>query len=170
MPHQANVEPVTGTWRHVKSGGFYQVVIQATQENDGSPLVVYRSVETNVVWVRPLSDFLIKFELFDSVCWPWSRMKSAPKDGTAVLALLPDSNIPRAVRWCERGIPEVSTTPGWYTTWDYHLLEDEDAPRFWTRCPPDPHDDPELTARLAQDERMSVGAAALQPWPFPPTS
>lgn len=53
-------------YRHVKSGGIYELIgkNEITFEADLSPLTVYRSVKTNVVWARPTAEFFDgRFEL-----------------------------------------------------------------------------------------------------------
>lgn len=44
-------------YRHRKTGGIYGVICNATRENDGELLVVYRNMETGDRWVRPASEF-----------------------------------------------------------------------------------------------------------------
>lgn len=61
----------------------------------------------------------------------WQEMDTAPKTGTAVLALLPGSDIPHAVRW-QDGC--------WVITWDGYKLRNEDTPRYWMPIPPVPFD------------------------------
>lgn len=45
-------------YQHFK-GGMYEIVCQAIQESDMSPVVVYRpmSGDTHTVWTRPMSVF-----------------------------------------------------------------------------------------------------------------
>ena len=43
--------------RHVKSGGLYIIVDEGYQESDASPVVVYKSLVTGTVWVRPAVEF-----------------------------------------------------------------------------------------------------------------
>jgi len=45
-------------YRHYK-GGLYEIICQATQESDLSPVVVYRplSGNTHTAWTRPLNVF-----------------------------------------------------------------------------------------------------------------
>lgn len=64
----------------------------------------------------------------------WRGMKTAPKDGTAVLVLLPGSDIPQAVRW---------KNDCWRMTWDGHQLSEYDRPRYWMPCPSDPDSSPQ---------------------------
>lgn len=44
-------------FRHVKTGGIYEVVCHATIEKTKEVAVVYRSIDTDIKWVRPLSEF-----------------------------------------------------------------------------------------------------------------
>lgn len=44
-------------WRHQKTGGVYERLMSAVNEADKAVLVVYRSVETGVRWVRPSKEF-----------------------------------------------------------------------------------------------------------------
>lgn len=45
-------------YKHVKSGGLYVLEIQnALLEVNKESVVVYRSLETNQVWVRPHKEF-----------------------------------------------------------------------------------------------------------------
>lgn len=58
----------------------------------------------------------------------WRPIETAPKDGTAVLVLLPKSDIAYAARFMDC----------WRMTWDHHRLVGGDAPRFWMPIPPAP--------------------------------
>jgi len=73
---------------------------------------------------------------------PWQPMKTAPKDGTAVLVLLDASDIPHAARWLsgpdDRRATEETTRAGWHLTWDGSPIEEHDGPRYWMHCPDDP--------------------------------
>ena len=44
-------------WKHTKSRGYYAVVALAIREADGEAMVVYRSLDDNRVWVRPLAEW-----------------------------------------------------------------------------------------------------------------
>lgn len=62
----------------------------------------------------------------------WRPMRTAPKDGTAILVLLEASDVPHAVRW------DCAHDHGWLMTWDNHRLSAADGPRYWMPCPDDP--------------------------------
>ena len=48
----------TGTlWKHSKSEALYQFLHEARQEVDLSHVVVYKSLDTSTIWVRPRSEF-----------------------------------------------------------------------------------------------------------------
>ena len=68
----------------------------------------------------------------------WKPMKTAPKDGTAVMALLDGSDIPYAMRWLPSDDPRGSGKDGWHITWDGERLSDHFPVRYWMLCPPDP--------------------------------
>lgn len=92
----------------------------------------------------------------DAERYRWRPMRTAPKDGTAVLVLVDGSDIPRAVGWISspedsRATAEFSTA-GWYMTWDSTRINDFEGPRYWMRCPDDP-DDETMGADKAQGER-----------------
>lgn len=65
--------------------------------------------------------------------YPWAPMKSSPKDGTVVLALLEGSDIPHPVRWIEFG---------WQSSWDGHCFPPHDGPRCWMPIPEAPNQPP----------------------------
>lgn len=54
-------------WRHLKSGATDVVLALCLREVDHMPQVVYRrsGSETAVWWVRPLAQFLLKFEALE---------------------------------------------------------------------------------------------------------
>jgi hypothetical protein len=58
----------------------------------------------------------------------WRDMESAPKDGTAIFAMLPDSTVPQSVRWSE-------SDECWIVCWDHHKLVDLNVPQFWMPIP-----------------------------------
>lgn len=83
----------------------------------------------------------------------WQPMRTAPQDGTAVLVLLEDSDVPHPVRWVD---------DGWRMTWDDHDLTAGDGPRYWMACPADPD------AKGPNAAAQGLGAA--QPWQVPCSS
>jgi len=72
-------------WRHHK-GSAYVVVCVALREYDRVPVVVYRGGEEET-WVRPLGEFLAKFE-FEGEVSPLEPMDHAKKLIGEALALL----------------------------------------------------------------------------------
>lgn len=64
---------------------------------------------------------------------PWHPMKLAPKDGTAVLALLEGSDIPHPVRWVDSG---------WRSSWDGYCFPPHDGPLCWMATPAAPNQPP----------------------------
>lgn len=51
--------PAAGSrWTHVRAGGRYVVRMGVVIESTVTPAVAYYSLETGVVWVRPLDEFL----------------------------------------------------------------------------------------------------------------
>lgn len=73
---------------------------------------------------------------------PWQPMKTAPKDGTAVLVLLDGSDIPHAARWLrgpdDMNATETTVSAGWHLIWDGWKVPEHDGPRYWMHCPYDP--------------------------------
>jgi len=51
------------TWTHYK-GGRYAIVVRATMEATGEDEVVYKSVKTGKVWIRPVTEFMSDVEVF----------------------------------------------------------------------------------------------------------
>jgi len=84
----------------------------------------------------------------------WRPMRTAPKDGIAILVLVEGSDIPRAARWLtgtdDRHATEETMGPGWYLTWDGTFIQEWDGPRYWMHCPDDP-DEP-IDAAMAAKE------------------
>lgn len=95
---------------------------------------------------------------------PWRTMRSAPKDGTAIMVLVEASDIPLAVRWRDSDDARFEHGAGWYMTWDDTFVEPHDGPRYWAPIGPDPDDtdhphqpsatggDVEMVPRAALDE------------------
>lgn len=67
-----------------------------------------------------------------AVAHGWRPMRTAPKDGTAILVLIEASDVPYAVRW------DCAHDHGWLMTWDNYRLSPADGPRYWMPCPADP--------------------------------
>jgi len=44
-------------WLHVKTHKLYRFVASGKLENDATAVVVYQSVDTGDIWVRPLLEF-----------------------------------------------------------------------------------------------------------------
>lgn len=63
-------------WRHVKTAATYRVLREGLLEADKTPVVVYQSISSGEVWVRPKSEFLDgRFEPFNTIhqafgAWP----------------------------------------------------------------------------------------------------
>lgn len=55
-------------YRHYR-GGAYLIVARAIDEATLTPSVVYRAMDTKVIWVRPLDDFMSGVEV-DGVTRP----------------------------------------------------------------------------------------------------
>jgi len=88
---------------------------------------------------------------------PWQPMRTAPKDGIAVLVLTEGSDIPKGVRWLDADDKRAVEGAGWYMTWDGYCLTAADGPRYWMHCPPDP-DEAEASA-LRQERDVPVACA-----------
>ena len=66
---------------------------------------------------------------YDAMQNGWQPMGIAPEDGTAILALLHNSDVPHSIR---------SADDGWEMVWDKYRLSDADGPRYWMAIPDDP--------------------------------
>ena len=97
---------------------------------------------------------------------PWRPMRTAPKDGTAILVLISESDIPYSVRWLD---------DGWHMTWDGHRISTADGPLSWMPIPANKRVYPQQPARadeigkvrkaiteyhVALDKRQHADAAA----------
>lgn len=60
----------------------------------------------------------------------WKPIETAPRDDTAVLGKLPDSDIPMPVRY---------RNGKWVVTWDLHPLSQYDIPTHWMPLPDAPN-------------------------------
>lgn len=59
MSKPLTITPKTGdAYIHRQSGGKYIVVCIALEEATEKPVVVYRGVETQTTWTRPLEEFM----------------------------------------------------------------------------------------------------------------
>jgi len=47
-------------YEHCK-GGLYELIVLAKQQSNGDLTSVYKSLESNDVWVRPFNEFAVKF-------------------------------------------------------------------------------------------------------------
>lgn len=66
----------------------------------------------------------------------WRNIETAPKDGTAIMILFEDSDIPSIARWDDaRGMDYY---PCWVVTWDGHHFGKFDRPTHWMPLPPSP--------------------------------
>lgn len=63
------------SWRHRQTGRWYRVVCTARIEADQTPAVVYQSETDGAIWVRPLEEFLERFDPEEPVSL------KAPSDG-----------------------------------------------------------------------------------------
>jgi hypothetical protein len=61
----------------------------------------------------------------------WQPIETAPKNGTGILALLPESNFPVGIRFQDGG---------WHVAWDDYRLGELDQPQWWMWCPGMPGD------------------------------
>ena len=53
--------------RHIKTGGFYKVVLLANVEANLEPAYVYESLQSNNFWIRPKAEMEDgRFELLDA--------------------------------------------------------------------------------------------------------
>jgi hypothetical protein len=63
---------LSAIYEHYK-GGHYNYLGPATQESDGTPLALYRSVDTQTIFARPASEFFGDV-MVDGVSVPRFRM------------------------------------------------------------------------------------------------
>lgn len=68
----------------------------------------------------------------------WLPIKTAPKDGTAVLSLLAGSDVAHSVRWLESGHKFANGTAGWRIVWDLSQVSLQDGPDYWMPIPAAP--------------------------------
>lgn len=58
----------------------------------------------------------------------WQPIETAPKDGTVVLARIPDQDVQQAVMWSAK-------ENCWVIQWDHWKLRGLDAPTHWMHLP-----------------------------------
>lgn len=68
----------------------------------------------------------------------WRPIATAPKDGTAVLALLDGSNVAHPVRWLDAGNKFAKGVAGWHVVWDLTPIAAHDGPIYWMPIPDAP--------------------------------
>ncbi len=44
-------------WRHKKTGGLYDILMEATLESDLTEMVVYQAHKDKSIWIRPRAEF-----------------------------------------------------------------------------------------------------------------
>ena len=82
----------------------------------------------------------------------WKPIDTAPKDGTAILAILPDNDVPYAVIWSE-------WRKTWSVEWDDWDLPENQWPTHWMPCPPPP------AGNLTETHAMrTITAIPLSEW------
>ena len=68
----------------------------------------------------------------------WNPMRSAPKDGTVILARLDNTDIPHPIVWVSGPDSSRATKrrqkAGWYSSWDATRFEDWNL-EGWIHCP-----------------------------------
>lgn len=53
-------------YRHIKTGGLYQIICHGLMEADNTLCVVYCSVADGLIWIRPKAEFFDgRFELVE---------------------------------------------------------------------------------------------------------
>lgn len=70
--NKAQRSPSVAIYEHYK-GGHYNYLGLATQESDGTPLALYRSVDTQTIFARPASEFFSEV-MVDGVMVPRFRV------------------------------------------------------------------------------------------------
>ncbi|WP_334119322.1 DUF1653 domain-containing protein [Limnobacter sp.] len=75
VPEEAHSVKAGERYRHYK-GGLYEIICQAIQENDLSPVVVYRplSGDTHTVWTRPLNVFFEMLQVGERMTQRFTRV------------------------------------------------------------------------------------------------
>ena len=70
----------------------------------------------------------------------WQPIDTAPKDGTLILAHLPDSDDCYVIGWCDKAkdIRSYFNADGWCIAWDGESLSDWSQPTHWMPLPDAP--------------------------------
>lgn len=63
----------------------------------------------------------------------WQPISTAPRDGTVVLARIPDQDVQQAVMWSAK-------ENCWVIQWDHWKLDGFDTPTHWMPLPPAPEE------------------------------
>lgn len=74
----------------------------------------------------------------------WRDIESAPKDGTCILALVPDSDVANVLAWCDepKGNPHKDNLGvGWRMVWDSKFFRNYEQPALWMPHPAAPKDE-----------------------------
>lgn len=74
----------------------------------------------------------------------WQPIETAPKDGTCILALVPDSDVAKVLAWCDepKNNPHKDTLGvGWRMVWDSYFFRDHEQPTLWIPHPAAPKDE-----------------------------
>jgi DNA (cytosine-5)-methyltransferase 1 len=83
----------------------------------------------------------------------WRPIETAPKDGTKVLLLLKDSDVPHAGYYKHRY--------GWRIAWDNHDLSEYDGPTHWMPLPPPPSTEPAPTTVAGGGGKTGMVSASI---------
>ena len=70
----------------------------------------------------------------------WKPIETAPKDGTVILAMLPDSDSCYTIEWADadKGIrKEAGEGVGWHHSWDGYFFQPHEQPIRWMHIPPE---------------------------------
>lgn len=77
VPEEAHSVKAGERYRHYK-GGLYEIICQAIQENDLSPVVVYRplSGDAHTAWTRPMDVFFEMVQVGERMTQRFTRVDS----------------------------------------------------------------------------------------------
>lgn len=77
VPEEAQSVKAGERYRHYK-GGLYEIICQAIQENDLSPVVVYRplSGDAHTAWTRPMDVFFEMVQVGERMTQRFTRVDS----------------------------------------------------------------------------------------------